>query len=75
MSDQNKYDQARSLSEKALEALVEGKEDNAEKFLEQAKAIDGQAVNDVVQELDEDVTSEHDVTKINRELIIDANKP
>ena len=75
MPDQNKYDEARSLSEKALEALVEGKEDNAEKLLEQAKAIDGRAVNDVVQELDEDATSEHDVTKINRKLGINASKP
>ena len=68
MADDNKYDQARDLSEKALDAFVEGDEDKAAKLVDQAKTADPQAVKDVVQELDEDAGSEHDPAKINQEL-------
>ena len=74
MADDNKYDQARDLSEKALDAFVEGDEDKAAKLVEQAKVADPQAVRDVAQELDEDAGSEHDPAKINAELGADANK-
>lgn len=74
MVDDKKYDEARDLSEKALDAFVEGDEDKAAKLVEQAKATDPQAVKDVVQELDEDASSEHDPAKINEKLGADANK-
>jgi hypothetical protein len=66
--DDKKYDEARDLSEKALDAFVEGDEDKAAKLVEQAKATNPQAVKDVAQELDEDAGSEHDPAKINEEL-------
>jgi len=75
MTEEKKYDQARKLSEKALEAFVDGDEDKAGKLVEQAKATDPQAVKDVAQELDEDADSEHDPAKINAELGNDAKRP
>jgi hypothetical protein len=74
MAEEKKYDQARNLSEKALEAFVDGDEDKAAKLVEQAKATDPQAVKDVAQELDEDADSEHDPAKINEELGNDAKR-
>jgi hypothetical protein len=75
VANDNKYDQARNLSEKALEAFVDGDEDKAAKLVDQAKTINTQAVEDVAQELDEDADSEHDPAKINEELGSNANKP
>lgn len=74
MADDKKYDQAREISEKALEAFVDGDEDKAGKLVEQAKATNPQAVKDVAQELDEDAGSEHDPAKLNEDLGNDANK-
>jgi hypothetical protein len=74
MADDKKYDQARNLSEKALEAFVDGDEAKAAKLVEQAKATNSQAVNDVAQELDEDADSEHDIAKLNQELGSAGNK-
>jgi hypothetical protein len=74
MVENSKYDQARNLSEKALEAFVAGDEDKAAKLVEQAKATDPQAVQDVAQELDEDAASEHDPAKLNEELGEDKNR-
>jgi hypothetical protein len=68
MADDKKYDQARNLSEKALDAFVDGEEDKAAGLVEQAEATDPQAVQDVAQDLDEDADSEHDPAKINEEL-------
>jgi hypothetical protein len=74
MAEDKKYDQARNQSEKALDALVDGDEDKAAKLIEQAKATDPQAAQDVAQELDEDAASEHDPAKINEELGTEANR-
>jgi hypothetical protein len=74
MVNDNKYDQARNLSEKALDAFVDGDEEKAARLVDQAKATDPQAVKDVAQELDEDAGSEHDPAKINEELGTDADK-
>jgi hypothetical protein len=74
MAVDNKYDQARDLSEKALDAFVEGDEDKAAQLVERAKATDPQAVKDVAQELEEDADSEHDPAKINEEVGAGANK-
>jgi hypothetical protein len=68
MANSKKYDQSRDLSEKALDAFVEGDEDKGAKMVEQAKAIDPRAVTDVAQELDEDAGSEHDPAKLNQKL-------
>jgi hypothetical protein len=68
MADDKKYDQARGLSEKALDALVEGDEKKAAKLVEQAQGTDPQALRDVAQELDEDAGSEHDPAKVVKDL-------
>jgi hypothetical protein len=74
MADSPKYDQARKLAEDALKKTVEGDDKTAEKLAQKAKATNPQAVEDVLQDLDEDASSEHDPEKINEELGIDANK-
>jgi methanogenic corrinoid protein MtbC1 len=74
VADAKKYDQARNLSEKALEAIVDGDEDKAAKLVKQAEAADPQALKDIAQELDEDADSEHDPGKISKELGTDPNK-
>ena len=48
------------LAEDALKKTVEGDDTSAEKLAEKAKATNPQAVKDVLQELDEDASSEHD---------------
>jgi hypothetical protein len=74
MADDKKYDQARGLSEKALDALVEGDEKKAAKLVEQAQATDPQALRDVAQELDEDADSEHDPAKVVKHLGVDKQQ-
>jgi hypothetical protein len=66
--DDNKYDKARDLSERALDAVVHGDEDEATKLIDQAKATNPRAVEDIVQELEEDATSEHNLDKISEDL-------
>lgn len=72
MADDKKYDQARNLSEKALDAFVDGDEDKAARLVEQAEATDPQAVQDVAQDLDDDADSEHDPARINGGLSNEA---
>jgi hypothetical protein len=63
-ADDKKYDQARNVSERAFDAIVDGDEDKAARLVEQAEATDPQAVQDVPQELNEDADLEHDPAKI-----------
>jgi gas vesicle protein len=74
MADEKKYDKARELAEDALKKAVDGDDKAADKLAQEAKATDPQAVEDVLQELDEDVSSEHDPEKIKQELGNDANE-
>jgi hypothetical protein len=74
MADEKKYDKARELAEDALKKAVDGDDKAADKLAQEAKATDPQAVEDVLQELDEDASSEHDPEKIKQELGNDANK-
>ncbi len=74
MADEKNYDKARELAEDALKKAVDGDDKAADKLAEEAKATNPQAVEDVLQELDEDANSEHDPKKINEELGSDANK-
>ena len=75
MTDEQGYDKARKLAEDALKKTVEGDDASAEKLAEKAKATNQQAVEDVLQELDEDASSEHDPQKIKEDLGSDADKP
>jgi hypothetical protein len=74
MANVNNYDKARDLAEGALKKTVEGDDRAAEELAQKAKATDRQAVEDVLDELDEDAGSEHDPQKINEELGNDAGK-
>lgn len=64
-SEPKSYDRAREMTEKALDAYVEGDEKTGEKLIEQAKSVNEQAVRDVHEELEEDAGSEHDPKKLN----------
>ena len=75
MADEKGYEKARRLAEDALKKTVEGDDASAEKLAEKAKATNQQAVEDVLQELDEDASSEHDPQKIKEDLGSDADKP
>jgi hypothetical protein len=60
------YDRAREMTEKALDAFVEGDEKTGGKLVEQAKGVNETAVRDVQQELEEDAASEHDPEKLSQ---------
>ena len=49
-----KHDRSRGLTEQALEQYAKGNPKEADKLVEQAKKIDRSAVEEVVQELEED---------------------
>jgi hypothetical protein len=74
MADEKGYEKARRLAEGALKKTVEGDDASAEKLAEKAKATNQQAVEDVLQELDEDASSEHDPQRIKDYLGSDADK-
>jgi hypothetical protein len=74
MADDKKYDEARKLAEGALKKTVEGDDKAAERLAQKANAADPQAVEDVLRELDEDASSEHDPEKIREDLGNDADK-
>jgi hypothetical protein len=52
------------MTEKALDAYVEGDENTGGKLVDQAKAVNEAAVRDVHAELEEDAASEHDPHKL-----------
>jgi hypothetical protein len=58
------YDRAREITEKALDAYVEGDEQTGCKLVDQAKSLNEDAVRDVHAELEEDAASEHDPRKL-----------
>jgi hypothetical protein len=60
------YDRARELSEKALDALVDGDEKAGAELIDQAKGVNEDAVRDVHNELEEDAASEHDPKKLSQ---------
>ena len=65
------YDRAREMTEKALDAYVEGDEKTGGKLVEQAKSLNEAAVRDVHQELEEDAASEHDPAKLGQQTASD----
>jgi hypothetical protein len=58
------YDRAREMTEKALDAYVEGDQATGESLVDQAKRVNETAVRDVHAELEEDAASEHDPRKL-----------
>jgi hypothetical protein len=67
MADDQQYDEARNLH--APETFVNGHDKEAEQLAEKSKAADWQAAEDLLREMDEDASSEHDIAEINRELL------
>jgi hypothetical protein len=67
-SDSKSYDHAREMTEKALDAYVQGDEKTGGKLIDQAKDVNEAAVRDVREELEEDAASEHDPKKLNQSI-------
>jgi hypothetical protein len=65
-NDPGSHEQARQLTEKALDAMVHGDENSAGDMVDQAKSIDPTAVQEVMDDLEEDAGSDHKVPKENR---------
>ncbi len=61
------YEQARELTEKAMDAYVKRDDAKGDRLVEKAKSENEQAVRDVNEELEEDVGSEHDPAKLGQE--------
>lgn len=54
------YDEARKLAEDALDAYAKGNPGKGDRLAEQAKDTNTQAVQDVVNELEEDKNADHE---------------
>lgn len=57
MTDTDKHEEARILTEKALDQLELGNEAEADKLIEKAKKLDPSGAVEVVADLDEDTTT------------------
>ncbi len=62
----DKHEKARDIAEEALGAFSEGDEKRGSELTQKAAKIDRSAVEELVQELDEDAGSNHEVPKENR---------
>jgi F0F1-type ATP synthase membrane subunit b/b' len=61
--DGDRHEKARELGEKALGELAKGREDKADRLIEEAKELDESALQEVVEDLDEDAGSDPDAAK------------
>ena len=66
--DTTPYEQARVITEKALDAYKDNDDAKGNALIDEAKRVDENAVEDVREVLEEDASSEHDPAKLNREL-------
>ena len=57
MTDTEKHEEARILTERALDQLELGNEAEADKLIEKAKELDPSGAADVVADLEEDATT------------------
>ena len=67
-TETTRYEKARQITEKALEALKENDEAKAGGLIDEAKRVDENAVRDVHEMLEEDASSEHDPAKLNEDI-------
>jgi hypothetical protein len=58
--DDRSYDEARKLAEDALDAYAKGNPQQGDELAQQAKETNPEAVQEVVDELEEDKDSDHD---------------
>ncbi len=64
--EDDKHEKARDTAEEALGAFSEGDEKRGTELAQQAAKIDRSAVEELVQDLDEDAKSNHEVPPENR---------
>ena len=57
--DDGKHDKAIDLTEQALDKMVEGNEDAAQKLIDEAKKLDRTAPEEVLRDIDEDAANRH----------------
>jgi F0F1-type ATP synthase membrane subunit b/b' len=55
---EDRHEKARQLAEEALGELAKGREDRADRLIEEAKKLDESALTEVVEELEEDAGSD-----------------
>ena len=58
--DDGSYDEARKLAEDALDAYAKGNPKQGDKLAEQAKSTNAEAVQEVVDDLEEDKGADHE---------------
>lgn len=63
---EQRHDEARELSEEALGAYAEGDKKEGDRLADKAKNLDPDAVREVVEEIDEDAGSDHNVGEQNK---------
>jgi hypothetical protein len=61
--DEDRHATARDLGEAALGKLAEGREAEADQLIEEAKKLDGSALKEIVEDLEEDAGSNPDAAK------------
>jgi len=61
--DADRHEKARELAEDALGELAKGHEDKADRLIEEAKKLDESALQEVVEDLDEDAGSDPDAAE------------
>lgn len=57
-SGDDRHEKARDLAEDALGELAKGREDKADRLIDEAKKLDKSALEEVVQDLEEDAGSD-----------------
>jgi len=64
-SDSDKHEKARQLAEDALGAYAKGDQRKGDRLADEAQQIDRSAVEEVLEDLDEDAGSNHDAPASN----------
>jgi len=64
--NEDRHEQARELTEKALDAFVSGDEAEGKRLTDEAKEIDQTAVMEVLEDLEEDAGADPDAVKQDR---------
>lgn len=57
-SGDDRHEKARDLAEDALGELAKGREDKADRLIDEAKKLDKSALEEIVQDLEEDAGSD-----------------
>ena len=60
-----RHENARQLTEDAMEAYVKGDQQRGNDLVDEAKRTDSSAIEEVLQDLDEDAGSDHSISRDN----------